>query len=91
VLEATHRQFPAIVSAARRGVACSGCALEVACPRVASNKGFSLCLLKRSCGGDGDERGDAQKMATRAAEAAELELLLERFERDDLSSRSGAT
>lgn len=89
ILEATHRQFPGIVAAARRGVAFSGCALDVACPWVASNKGFSLCLLKRSCDSDGDEcSGRVQEVvATRAAEAAHVELLLERFERDDLSSR----
>ena len=83
MLEATHRQFPALVSAARRGVALSGCALEVACPWVASNKGFSLCLLKRTRAADG-EQSDAE-MATRAAEAAALELQLERFARDDVT------
>ena len=83
VLEATHRPFAALVSAARRGVAMTGgCHLEVACPWVASNKGFSLCLLKRwSCAADGVDS---------EAEAARVKLLLERFARDDRSSRASA-
>ena len=83
MLEATHRQFPALVAAARRGGSHSDCALEVACPWVTSNKGFSLCLLKRTFEADGST-SDAE-MATRAAEAAELESQLERFARDDLT------
>ena len=72
-----------MVSAARRGVALSGCALEVACPWVASNKGFSLCLLKRSCDADGDERGDAQAAATRA-ESVSSPAVAPAFERASL-------
>ena len=44
VLETTHRQFPALVAAARKGAGAEG--LEIACPFVLSNSGFSLCLLK---------------------------------------------
>jgi hypothetical protein len=45
VLETTHRQFPEIARAAWRG---GGRAVAVACPRVRSNRGFSLCMLKRA-------------------------------------------
>ena len=85
VLETTHRQFSGLVAAARRGAGANG--LELACPSVASNSGFSLCFLK----GGGATRGvatasgavGAARLEGQAEEAA-LQALFERFDRDEL-------
>ena len=86
VLETTHRSFPAIVRAAQRGVgvaagedAAHTAALQVACPWVGSNNGFSLVLRKLD-GHVGDAVGDA--VGDWPHRSGEVEALLERFERD---------
>ena len=93
VLETTHRQFPAIVAAARRGAGAAR--LDFDCPWVSSNNGFSLCLLKRapdeprpttSSDGSSVEASVEDLQRARRAEAvaeARLQALLERFDRDD--------
>jgi pentatricopeptide repeat protein len=90
VLETTHRQFPSIVAAARRGA--DAATLEFDCPWVSSNNGFSLCLLKQapdelqppSSTAVGGAGGDALQRALRADARLEAqEALLARFDRDD--------
>ena len=76
MLETTHRQFPAIVAAARRGA--GSAALELDCPWVSSNNGYSLCLLKR--GADAADGEEAVVSARLEAQQA----LLARFEADEV-------
>ncbi|EOD08024.1 hypothetical protein EMIHUDRAFT_218088 [Emiliania huxleyi CCMP1516] len=84
VLETTHRQFPAIARAAWRG---GGDAVAAACPRVRSNRGYSLCLLKRSAAPAGVEGGEADAFGP---ESEELSELFSRFEEDDRRQRRKA-
>ena len=79
VLETTHRAFPGIVAAAQRGVAAAGSddgggsfSVQVDCPWVTSNTGYSLLLRKRDdvCEPHAGDEGDG------------VAALLERFERD---------
>ena len=58
VLETTHRSFPGVVKAAQRGVMASGHdhGLDIACPWVTRNAGYSLLLRKRDgCSDEEDE------------------------------------
>ena len=72
VLETTHRAFPGLVDAARRGAAVSGLAIDVECPYVTSNNGYSLLVRKRA------------KLEESVEESARERVhnLLERFARD---------
>jgi hypothetical protein len=86
VLETTHRQFPGLVAAARRGVGANE--LEISCPFVLSNSGFSLCLLKGEEATQDDAAasgvaGAGLDAATQEQQAA-LQALFERFDRDEL-------
>jgi hypothetical protein len=79
VLETTHRQFPGIARAAWRG---GGRAVAVACPRVRSNRGFSLCMLKRPAP---PEPGSIDEFGP---DSDELARLFRRFETDDERHRA---
>ena len=97
VLETTHRQFPALVAAARRGAGAQS--LEIDCPWVRSNNGFSLCLLKKDAtreavaaesdavevgSGAGVELESAAAARCDEQQAAALHALFERFDRDEV-------
>ena len=79
VLETTHRQFPELARAAWRG---GGPAVAVACPRVRSNRGFSLVLHKRQPAETDTGGGDAFGPGSE-----ELAALFARFEQDDERQR----
>ena len=86
VLETTHRQFPGLVAAARRGAGTNE--LEIGCPFVLSNSGFSLCLLKgeeatQDVATASGVAGLGLEAATQEQQAA-LQALFERFDRDEL-------
>ncbi|EOD04818.1 hypothetical protein EMIHUDRAFT_220567 [Emiliania huxleyi CCMP1516] len=97
VLETTHRQFPAIVAAAQRGA--GKAALQLACPRVASNNGYSLCLVKQAvatrpghAGWEADAGAADEEAQAAATRLEEQRLLLERFGRDnEIHARSRGT
>ena len=85
VLETTHRQFPGLVAAARRGAGANE--LEIGCPFVLSNNGFSLCLLKgeeatQDVAAASGVAGAGLEAATQEQQAA-LQALFERFDRDE--------
>ena len=62
-LETTHRAFPGVVAAAQRGVEQSGHGLQVDCPWVSSNNGYSLLLRKGVAGDEEDDQSVAELMA----------------------------
>jgi len=78
VLETTHRSFPGLVRAARRGAQASGAqyGIQVDFPWVASNNGHSL-LLRKSAG-----CVSAGELEKADSDGCSVEALLERFERD---------
>ena len=99
ILETTHRQFPAVARAAWRG---GGKEVAVACLRVRSNRGYSLCLYKRNVSTASQDQEASLRLCTAnggvnllggrgdefGPESMELARLFRRFEKDDRLQRS---
>lgn len=90
--ETTHRQFPELIAAARRGVneGSEGCVLQTALPSIKGKGGSQCILFKRpsSPAGAGESDGGEAK-PTRADEVrvSDQQKLLEQFTAQELAHR----
>ena len=79
ITETTHRQFPELIAAARRGVATAGdsCALEVSLASI-RGQGGSQCLLFKRPRNAGEQAAVAATRSSSSSTELQLELCTER-------------
>ena len=90
VLETTHRQFPKLVAAARRGIEIGNgargeeCSLRVAIPDAKGRGGSQCILLKEASGGAQETR---EQLHDRALQGNQVMQTLKRFAVNDVRHR----